>query len=218
MNLGGAIRPGCGLLPADVYLSREFYDLTLTWDQTIGDSTCVIIKDRQDMDWLRTVNPAWHQSLTGAGVRSIVLFPLKYNGFTLGYMWATNFNVEDTVKIKETLELSTFFIAAEIANFQLLRRLETMSSMDALTGVRNRNKMNTMVDDVVSGRITLQTPYAVIFADLNSFKHVNDKNGHSAGDSILKKAAGILCEVFPDSEVYRAGGDEFVVVAAGLDE
>ena len=78
MNLGDAIRPGCGLLPADVYLSREFYDLTLTWDQTIGDSTCVIIKDRQDMDWLRTVNPAWHQSLTGAGVRSIVLFPLPF--------------------------------------------------------------------------------------------------------------------------------------------
>jgi hypothetical protein len=39
-------------------------------------------------------------------VRSIVLFPLKHNGVMLGYLWAVNFNVEDTVKIKETLELT----------------------------------------------------------------------------------------------------------------
>ena len=39
-------------------------------------------------------------------------------------MWALNFNEESTVKIKETLELTTFFIASEIANYQLLQRLE----------------------------------------------------------------------------------------------
>lgn len=41
-------------------------------------------------------------------------------------MWALNFNEESTVKIKETLELTTFFIASEIANYQLLQRLERL--------------------------------------------------------------------------------------------
>ena len=107
-------------------------------------------------------------------------------------MWSLNFNEDNTVKIKETLELTTFFIASEIANYQLLLRLEKMSTMDMLTGVKNRNKMNTMVDDIVAGSIELQLPYAVVFTDLNGLKSVNDINGHSEGDRIL---GGL--EVFP---------------------
>ncbi len=148
----------------------------------------------------------------------MVLFPLKYNGDTLGYMWATNFDVENTVKIKETLELTTFFLAAEIANYQLLQRLEVLSSVDTLTGIRNRNMMNVTVDGIRTGKVALRYPYAVIFADMNGLKRINDEDGHSAGDRILKAAASILKEVFPDHDVYRAGGDEFMVIAEGMDE
>ena len=217
-NIGESIRPGCGLPSIDWHIDNGFYDVAETWDGTIGSSTCVIIKDEQDMERLGEINPIWYRSLTSVGVRSVVLFPLKYNGDTLAYMWAVNFNAENTVKIKETLELTSFFLAAEIANYQLLRRLEELSSIDMLTGIRNRNRMNAMVDDIRSGRITLRTPYAVVFADLNGLKHVNDEDGHGEGDRILKQAAAILSEAFPDSEVYRAGGDEFVVIIEGMDE
>lgn len=218
MVLCESIRPGSGILPMELFLDDAFYGITKTWDSTLGDSTCVIIKDERDLEWLGSVNPMWHQSLKASGAKSLVLFPLKYNDETLGYMWATNFNVENTVKIKETLELTTFFIASEISNYQLLLRLETLSSMDMLTGVRNRNRMNAMVDDIISGKITMQSPYAVFFADLNGLKRINDVNGHSAGDAILKKAASILCETFPDCEVFRAGGDEFMIIAKGMEE
>ena len=110
----------------DNFIDEGFFDITQTWDQTIGGSTCVIVKNRQDREWLESVNPLWYQSLKGAGVDSIVLFPLIYNENTLGYMWALNFNEESTVKIKETLELTTFFITSEIANYQLLQRLERL--------------------------------------------------------------------------------------------
>ena len=159
-NIGESIRPGCSLPSIDRLVENGFYDVAETWDGTIGDSTCVIVKDEQDMERLGEINPVWHASLTGVGVRSVVLFPLQYNGDTLGYLWAVNFNAENTVKIKETLELTAFFLAAEIANYQLLRRLEVLSSMDMLTGILNRNRMNAMVDDIRSGRITLQTLYA----------------------------------------------------------
>ena len=213
-----AIKPGSGLQSMEAYLDETFYDVTQTWNDTIGDSTCVILKDARDMEWLRGVNPVWHKSLTSAGAKSIVLFPLKHNGTTLGYVWALNFNVDATVRIKEILELTTFFVASEIANYQLLQKLEILSSVDLLTGVKNRNKMNTFVDDVLCGRIEVESPYAVIFADLNGLKQVNDVKGHGAGDRILKEAAGILREVFPDGEVYRAGGDEFMIVVMGMDE
>ena len=218
INLCESLKPGCGLLPMDTYLNDEFYDLMLSWEGTIDDSSCLIIKDERDMEWLSTVNPAWHRSLTDAGARSIVLLPRKYKGNTLGYLWSINFDVGLTVKIKETLELTSFFVASEISNYQLLNRMEILSSVDLLTGVKNRNKMNEMVDDILSGKADIEFPYAIIFADLNGLKNVNDANGHGAGDKLLKNAARLLKETFPECDVYRAGGDEFMVVAAGMDQ
>ena len=216
--LGDAFKPGCKLVPFENYLDEKTYGMTLTWKQTLMDSTCVIIKDRQDMDWLGTVNPVWHASLTSSGVKSIVLFPLNYNNESLGYIWATDFNVENAVKIKEILELATFFIASEIANFQLLKKLELLSSTDMLTGAKNRNMMNSVVSDIVAGKMQLKAPYSVIFADLNGLKWVNDTKGHKEGDKILKTAASILKSTFPEGDVFRAGGDEFVVLASGISE
>lgn len=216
--LGDALKPDCKLIPFENYLDENTYAMTRTWKDTIGDSTCVIISDKQDMDWLGSVNPVWHASLTTAGVKSIVLFPLNYNNQTFGYIWATDFNVENAVKIKETLELATFFIASEIANFKLLEKLELLSSTDILTGVKNRNMMNTVIADIVAGKIKLKAPSSVVFADLNGLKFVNDTKGHKAGDELLKTAASILKSTFPDGDVFRAGGDEFVVFVSGMPE
>jgi diguanylate cyclase (GGDEF)-like protein len=48
---------------------------------------------------------------------------------------------------------------------------------------------------------------------LNGLKPVNDKEGHNAGDCLLKEAALILKLSFEGCEIYRAGGDEFVIIA-----
>lgn len=216
--IGDAIRPESKLLPFENYLDEHTYAMTRTWKDTIGDSTCVIIKDEKDKAWLASVNPIWYSSLDAAGVTSIVLLPLNYNNETLGYMWATNFNIENAVKIKETIELAAFFIASEISNYLLLKQLELLSSTDILTGVKNRNSMNAVIGDIVTGKSQPKTPCSVIFADLNGLKFVNDTMGHKEGDTVLKKAASILKNTFPETDVYRAGGDEFVVLAPGMDE
>ncbi len=218
INLAESLNPYSDLLPMDTYLNSGFYEVAGTWPGTLGDSTCVIIKDEHDMEWLKSTNPVWYESLKGAKVNNVVLFPLKHNGETLGYMWAINFNTDDTVKIKETLELTTFFIASEISNYQLLQRLHVLSEMDLLTGVKNRNAMNTMVNEIVGGTSKIKAPYTVVFADLNGLKKMNDENGHGAGDNLLKEAATIMQSVFFDGEVYRAGGDEFMTIVPVLRE
>ena len=134
----------------------------------------------------------------------------------MGYIWALNFDTEKTVHIKETLELTTFFVAAEIANYLLMERLRTLSSIDMLTGIMNRNIMNNRVDRVIAGKDVLESPFAIIFADMNGLKRLNDTKGHQAGDTLLKDAAALLSEVFYDAEVYRVGGDEFMVIATKM--
>ena len=76
--------------------------------------------------------------------------------------------------------------------------------------------MNNRVDQIVSGK--LPTPDAVFFIDLNGLKRVNDEQSHNAGDKMLRTAAKILQEVLHDGEVFRAGGDEFMVMVPKISE
>ncbi len=195
------------------YLNDSFTELVKTWVETIGGSNCLIIKNDDDMDAVKARNPRWCKSMREAGIESLVLFPLQYNNEVIGFIWSTNFDIKDTDHIKETLELTTFFIASEIVNYQLLQKLEMLSSTDLLTGVKNRNAMNNRVLKIVSGRERMPDKFGIVFADLNGLKTVNDGDGHNAGDTLLKNAATALKDSFPDCEIYRAGGDEFVVIA-----
>jgi diguanylate cyclase (GGDEF)-like protein len=59
----------------------------------------------------------------------------------------------------------------------------------------------------------------LIFFDLNDFKRINDERGHQAGDECLTRFATALTHCFrPTDAVIRYGGDEFLVVAAGVSE
>lgn len=195
------------------YVNEDFFVVIDSWHDTIAGSTCAIIKDQQDWAELEKNNPLWYSSLKGANAKNIVLFPLKYRGETLGYIWAINFDDSQTLKIKEMLELTTYFLASELASYQLFNRLEMLSSKDVLTGVFNRNAMNNRIDGLVAGIHGMDTPVGIVFADLNGLKLVNDTEGHFAGDLLLKDAALTLQKHFPDYEIYRAGGDEFMVLA-----
>jgi len=198
--------------PMAKWMDEGFYDVVLSWESTIAGSSSLIIKDQNDMNVVRERNPVWYEHLQKAGVKSIVLFPLKSGGEIFGYIWGTNFDTANSVHIKETLELTTFFLAAEISNYQLFQRLKVMSSTDMLTGVLNRNEMNNMVDKLCGLPDNRVTDVGIVFADLNGLKQVNDSEGHAAGDLLLKQAADLLKKVFINGDVYRAGGDEFMVM------
>ena len=218
--LSQAVAPGVTMYPFEVHMKQEFddfFDVVDTWRDAIAGSTCLIVKNEKDMEVLKERNPIWHLSLRKAGVKSVVLFPLLYNDEILGYIWAVDFDTGNALKIKETLELTTRLIASEIANYQIMNRLQLMGTMDMLTGVMNRNAMNNRIDRFVRGD-DRPDRFGIIFADLNGLKQKNDREGHGAGDNLLKAAAALLSDVFHDAEIYRAGGDEFLIIAPDVPE
>jgi len=95
------------------------------------------------------------------------------------------------------------------------RALEWAASHDVLTGLHNRSHF---VSEVDRARRTPE-PTAVLYLDLDDFKPVNDRHGHSVGDrALVEVAARLRGAVRPTDIVARLGGDEFAVLCRGLDE
>ena len=91
-------------------------------------------------------------------------------------------------------------------------------NLDELTGVKNKhafidveNQIDTQIEE---GNIT---SFALVILDIIGVHVVNDRQGHRAGDEFIKQGCRSICEVFHHSPVFRVGGDEFAVVAAGRD-
>lgn len=90
------------------------------------------------------------------------------------------------------------------------RQLDFRSRYDALTGLLNRHGLLIAADHFL-GQAS-PTPTAVLFADLNEFKSVNDQFGHGVGDRVLSEFARIFMESTECRVCGRWGGDEFVAV------
>lgn len=98
-------------------------------------------------------------------------------------------------------------------------RVEHLAYHDGLTGLPNRSLFSKLLSQSIHQAHRHNRQLAVLFLDLDHFKHINDTLGHEAGDQLLQEVANRLKACLRDSDtVARLGGDEFVVLLPELDE
>jgi len=107
------------------------------------------------------------------------------------------------------------------AQEQALRRrsaeLDVLSTTDQLTGIGNRRRLDGRIAEL-SSALGRSGPAGVVLLDVDHFKAVNDNEGHPVGDLVLRILAGRLGnEVRHPETLVRWGGEEFLVIAPGLD-
>jgi diguanylate cyclase (GGDEF)-like protein len=121
------------------------------------------------------------------------------------------------------LSLVALFISV-FAVFMVTRRfvapLNTLAHVDNLTGVANRRLLDLSLKTMLGQSIErADSSFALLMADLDAFKRINDQYGHDAGDIVLQTVARRLLNGVRSSDlVARYGGDEFAVLIGGVNE
>lgn len=100
----------------------------------------------------------------------------------------------------------------------MVRKMTHQARHDYLTGLPNRALLRERLSQAIGLAQRHDKQVALLFADLDSFKHINDSLGHLIGDQLLQMAAGrlVACVRTTDT-VCRQGGDEFVILLAEIE-
>ena len=99
------------------------------------------------------------------------------------------------------------------------RQVEYLAYYDSLTDLPNRNELISRLQAEIDQSDLSSQHSALIFIDLDNFKHINDSLGHPVGDQVLQIVARRLETVVRGEDtIARLGGDEFVVMLSGLNE
>ncbi|MBD8633068.1 EAL domain-containing protein [Oxalobacteraceae sp. CFBP 8755] len=97
-------------------------------------------------------------------------------------------------------------------------QLERLANVDSLTGLATRHAFLERMPAMLAQAHNSDMGAALLFIDLDEFKHINDSHGHATGDGVLKCAAQRLLSLLrPSDQVARFGGDEFVVLLTPCD-
>jgi diguanylate cyclase (GGDEF)-like protein len=105
----------------------------------------------------------------------------------------------------------------EDASRDMALQIAHAAKHDGLTGLPNRVLLKDRIDFSIPLAARHGTKLAVLFLDIDGFKHVNDSLGHSTGDKLLKSIAGRLLNCVRGADtVSRQGGDEFVVLLSDV--
>ena len=127
------------------------------------------------------------------------------------------FLAELLVIVPTYVVLGGLILSAKALLVRLRDESQALAVTDALTGVANRRAFETAVARIVPGTRHADST-GLLLVDLDDFKSANTLFGHTGGDRVLRRAAAALREAARGNDmVARVGGDEFAILAAGVD-
>ncbi len=191
-------------------VNRAFSEITgYSETEAIGHTPRLLASGQHDSAFYAAM---WHQ-LTAEGHWQGEIYNRRKNG-DIYPSWLTI----SAVRNKD--DLITHFVAvfADISSLKHAQaRLDYQAHHDPLTGLPNRTLFENRLQTALLHSEESGSLGAVLFLDLDRFKHINDSLGHPVGDLLLKGIAQRLKEHLRDIDtVARLGGDEFIVLLPGL--
>ncbi|RZA22222.1 MAG: EAL domain-containing protein [Lysobacteraceae bacterium] len=181
---------------------------------------------RRNLAWLLLLCVALGAVGLGAAalVQRLLVQPIRQLGDAAREIEAGNFSlpVQQTARNDELGDLVRTFGRMRESVAKHDRDIRRVAYSDALTGLSNRLAFRESLDQRLRSLQGAGRQLALLFADLDDFKRVNDTLGHEAGDEVLLQVAGRIDRAVKaidgaDAMVARFGGDEFVILLQSSD-
>lgn len=175
------------------------------WSRVLDTSGTVIERD------LRSAPESFRLFRESASRMSI---PLISFGQTLGVLTLHSSTVNAFRESElQSLESVADICANSIQNAHYVERVKQLAYLDGLTGIFNRRFFELRIMEEVERARRYSTSMAVIMADIDQFKRLNDEFGHLLGDEVLRQVSSIFHQQLRKTDVVcRYGGEEFALL------
>lgn len=153
-----------------------------------------------------------YQLLEMQGITSLMAAPLIRKETIIGFLGVDNPKAQ--ILSTELLRATVDFLTVELEKRRMIQLMDKMSSIDSLTGVKNRGSYIDMLR-----KIEYSPPKTIgfVFTDINGLNRVNEIFGYDIGDDTIRKTAKVL-QKYAGEHVYRIGGDEFAAILPEIEK
>lgn len=199
-----------GVAPEKAHLQNVPPDVCASWYRNFQESKHIVIADLEN---IREEDPLMYDVLKRQNIRSLVVVPLYDSGKVIAFYGVDNPPESHMEYASNMLQIMGFFLVSLLKRRTVLMQLREISLFDQLTRFGNRHAMNECIANMRHGESA-----GVVYCDVTGLKQVNDTEGHDAGDKLILRACDCLRQVFADYNLFRIGGDEFLVLCPGISE
>lgn len=201
-----------GISPQLEKLQQLDLSLISDWLPFFEKNDCIII---DDVEQLQKTNPAAYATLHAQEITSLIAAPIFLNNKLAGYIGIDNYDSEKIKNSSYLLLSMSIFLSYAIRHRNHVDMLHRLSYHDLLTNALNRNAFMDVLSQFRPGQYASA---GIIYIDINGMKEINDFYGHHQGDKILITTVAKVFNLFKPDELFRIGGDEFVIITYDLTE
>lgn len=152
-------------------------------------------------------------------MRPLLIVPIVYVNSFLGALMVRSNDLTRSWRDSEVQALLTIAhqVWQAINQARLFAEKEQQSLTDSLTGCLNRRAFEVQLDSGLQTAMDINQPVSLVIIDIDRFKSINDRYGHTTGDYVLRVVGNILRgEVLGVGTAARWGGEEFALVLPGI--
>ena len=201
-----------GISPQLEKLQQLDLSLISDWLPFFEKNDCIII---DDVEQLQKTNPAAYATLHAQEITSLIAAPIFLDNKLAGYIGIDNYDSEKIKNSSYLLLSMSIFLSYAIRHRNHVDMLHRLSYHDLLTNALNRNAFMDVLSQFRPGQYASA---GIIYIDINGMKEINDFYGHHQGDKILITTVAKVFNLFKPDDLFRIGGDEFVIITYDLTE
>ncbi|WP_337369706.1 sensor domain-containing phosphodiesterase [Phascolarctobacterium faecium] len=201
-----------GISPQLEKLQQLDLSLISDWLPFFEKNDCIII---DDVEQLQKTNPAAYATLHAQEITSLIAAPIFLDNKLAGYIGIDNYDSEKIKNSSYLLLSMSIFLSYAIRHRNHVDMLHRLSYHDLLTNALNRNAFMDVLSQFRPGQYASA---GIIYIDINGMKEINDFYGHHQGDKILITTVAKVFNLFKPDELFRIGGDEFVIITYDMQE